>query len=468
MIPYDTGIAGWNDLRRIFIRFLVMLGDATVIVCAYTAAFAVRFYFRPFLDSFPVTKGVPDFLVYLKAMPVIVFMWVVVLSWDSCYVRVNLPALDDMIRLLRVAIGGTVLSMSAMFLYRESSFSRLVFAFGGGFSYFLLYIYRQSLKAGYLAWVQGRGRSHRVLIVGDSYLSRSLKRILDRQGDRAVLVHPTFDIDAVRRAILRSRIGELLLAHPKITDKQAVELAGFCEEHGVVFRLIPDILEIRMGEILIDESLGVPTFQIKPISLQGSAFITKRLMDVALSALAIGVFFIPLLVIALLIKINSSGGVFYEHERVGFRQRPFQFMKFRTMVSNADVLLEDLLAKSDRKGPVFKMKNDPRITAIGRFLRRYSLDEVPQLINVLRGEMSLVGPRPQVLWEAQAYDEWARKRLNVLPGITGLWQVSGRAELTYEEMIDLDIFYIEHWSPGLDVKILLKTIPAVLSAQGAY
>jgi len=137
-------------------------------------------------------------------------------------------------------------------------------------------------------------------------------------------------------------------------------------------------------------------------------------------------------------------------------------------VQNADDLLQKLKEKSDRKGPVFKMKNDPRITLIGGFLRRYSLDEVPQLINVLRGEMSLVGPRPQVLWEASVYDEWAKKRLNVLPGITGLWQVSGRAELTYEEMIELDIYYIEHWSPGLDIKILLRTIPAVLLAKGAY
>jgi exopolysaccharide biosynthesis polyprenyl glycosylphosphotransferase len=468
MIPYDTGIAGWNDLRRIFIRFLVMTGDAVVVMVAYGAAFAIRFYFRPFLAEFPATKGIPEFIVYLKAAPVIVFMWVLVLSWDNCYARVNLPALDDLIRLFRVSIGGTVLSMSAMFLYRESSFSRLVFSIGGTSAYFLLYMYRQALKAGYLTWIQGQRRPHRVLVIGDSYLSRSLQRILRRQGDRAVLMHHKFDIEAVKRAVIRSRIGELLLAHPEITHKKAVDLAGFCEERGIVFRLIPDILEIRMGEVLIDESLGVPTFQIKPISLQGSAFITKRLMDVSLSALLIGIFFIPLLVIAILIKITSIGGIFYEHERVGFRQRPFQFMKFRTMVSNADVLLQDLKIKSDRNGPVFKMKNDPRITAIGKVLRRYSLDEVPQLINVLRGEMSLVGPRPQVLWEAQAYDEWARKRLNVLPGITGLWQVSGRALLTYEEMIDLDIFYIEHWSPGLDARILLKTIPAVLSAKGAY
>jgi exopolysaccharide biosynthesis polyprenyl glycosylphosphotransferase len=468
MIPYDTGIAGWHDVRRLLIRFLVMLGDVLLVALAYSTAYLLRFHFQPFVDQFPVTKGIPPLFLYFKAAPVVVFMWVLVLSWDDCYQRFSLPALDELIRVFRVSLGATVLSMSAMFLYRESSYSRLVFAIGGIFSFGLLYLYRQVLKAAYLTWIQSRGRPHRVLIIGEGYIITSLRRILERQGDRAVLMQRKYDFESIRRAVVRSRIGEVLLAHPSITHKQAVDLAGFCEERGVAFRLIPDILEIRMGEVLIDESLGVPTFQIKPVSLQGSAFLTKRLMDVVLSSLLVGIFFIPLLFIAVMIKITSPGGIFYEHERVGFRQRPFQFMKFRTMVSNADVLLQDLKEKSDRKGPVFKMKNDPRITAIGRFLRRYSLDEVPQVINVLRGEMSLVGPRPQVIWEAQAYDEWARKRLNVLPGITGLWQVSGRAELTYEEMIDLDIFYIEHWSPGLDIRILLKTIPAVLSAKGAY
>jgi exopolysaccharide biosynthesis polyprenyl glycosylphosphotransferase len=444
------------------------MGDAACVALAYSAAYAIRFHFEPFLTAFPAEKGVPPFLLYVKAAPVVVFMWILALSWDDCYVRISLAALDEFIRIFRVSFAGTLLSMSAMFLYRESSYSRLVFAFGGFSAFLTLYLYRQALKAGYIYWIQSRGRPHRVLIIGEGYLSRSLRRIVDRQGDRAVLAQSRLNVADVRRTITRSRIGEVLLAHPQISHKEAVDLASFCEEKGVTFRLIPDILEIRMGEVLIDESLGVPTFKIKPVSLQGSAFLTKRLMDVMLSALLIGVFFIPLLVIALLITITSPGGIFYEHERVGFRQRPFQFMKFRTMVSNADVLLHDLKEKSDRKGPVFKMKNDPRITAIGKILRRYSLDEVPQLINVLRGEMSLVGPRPQVIWEAQAYDEWARKRLNVLPGITGLWQVSGRAELTYEEMIDLDIFYIEHWSPGLDIRILLKTIPAVLSAKGAY
>ena len=467
-VPYSVGIAHWKESKRLMLRLFVALGDVTMVGLAYATAFLLRFHCPAFIHAFPITKGVPSPVDYLTAAPVILFMWVLAISWQGCYRRIHLPALDDGIRLFRAAVMGTLLAMSSMFLYREASFSRIVFVSGGLFGYGLVYFYRQMLKIAYVYRVQWNKKPKRVLILGEGYLASSLKKILDKQGDRAIMTSGRIDTTAIRRTVGRSRINEVLLAHPKISHHDTVLLAGFCEENGVIFRLIPDILEIRMGEVLIDDSLGLPTFQIKPISLQGTSFLTKRVMDVSLSSLLIGFFFVPLLMIAIMIKITSRGPVFYKHERVGFRQRPFKFMKFRTMGVNADDLLQALKDKSDRKGPVFKMKNDPRVTWVGQFLRRFSLDELPQVINVLRGEMSLVGPRPQVLWEAAHYDEWAKKRLNVLPGITGLWQVSGRAELTYEEMIELDIYYIEHWSPGLDIKILLRTLPAVLFAKGAY
>lgn len=467
-VPYGIGIANWKDSKRLFVRALVLVGDISMVGAGYLIAFAIRFFYVPFIQSFPVTKGFPDVTDYLKIAPVVMFMWALAISWQGAYRRIQMPALDDGIRLFRAAIMGTLLAMSSMFLYRDTSYSRLVFTLGGILGFGFVYSYRQILKIAYVSWVQRNRRPRRVLVVGDGYLAASLKKILDSHGDRAILTAKEIDADSLRHTIMRSRINEVLLAHPNMNHKETVKLAGFCEERGVIFRLIPDILEIRMGEILVDESLGVPTLQIKPVSLHGVAFLTKRIMDVSIAALILGVFSIPLLVIAAIIKLTSPGTVFYKHERMGFRGRPFQFMKFRTMVKEADDLLAGLKAQSDRKGPVFKMKKDPRVTGIGKFLRRYSLDEIPQLINVLRGEMSIVGPRPQVLWEAKQYDEWAKKRLNVLPGITGLWQVSGRAELTYEEMIELDIYYIEHWSAGLDIKILLRTIPVVLLAKGAY
>lgn len=468
MSSYHRGLSLKNDAQALLLRFLVLFGDVLFVCLSYGLAYDIRFYFDPFIESFPPLKGVPGFSIYLMAFPIIVLSWVLALSWLHGYRLIRYSAIDEIIRIGKVALLATVLSMSAMFLYRENSYSRLVFLLGGGLSAIFLYVYRELLKLGYVFWVRRTGRPQRVLIIGNGYLSHSLKKILEKQGDRAVLSKNVTNLEMIRRTIDRSRIHEVLVAHKEMGHKTIVQLATLCEERNVKFRLLPDILEIRMGEIVIDESLGVPTFQLKSVSLYGSAFFTKRVMDFSIAGALLIIGAIPLFIIGVLIKATSKGPIFFHQERMGYKGRVFKIFKFRTMIQNADAYLEDLKAKSDRAGPVFKMKSDPRITPIGAFLRKWSLDEIPQLINVLRGEMSIIGPRPQVLWETNAYDEWAKKRLNVLPGITGLWQVSGRAELTYEEMIELDIYYIEHWSPGLDIKILFRTLPAVLLRKGAY
>ena len=166
---------------------------------------------------------------------------------------------------------------------------------------------------------------------------------------------------------------------------------------------------------------------------------------------------------------TSRGSIFYLSERIGLDGKPFQMIKLRTMVENADKLVADLADLNEMEGGVlFKIRRDPRVTAVGRILRRYSIDELPQFINVLRGEMSMVGPRPPLKYEVDEYEDWHYKRLNIRPGITGLWQVSGRSRLTYEQMIQLDIAYIENWSLWADIKILLRTIPVVLKLGQSY
>ena len=225
---------------------------------------------------------------------------------------------------------------------------------------------------------------------------------------------------------------------------------------------------MRRGEIIVDGFYGLPTFHIKSASLHGTDYFLKRAFDVAISLVVLTGLFIPLLIVSLLIRIDTPGPIFFTQDRMGLRGCNFKLFKFRTMVVDADLHIEKLKHLSDRTGPVFKMKNDPRITNVGRWLRASSIDEIPQIINVLKGDMSLVGPRPQVLWEAAHYDDLAKKRLRVMPGITGLWQVSGRAALSYEEMINLDIYYLENWSLGLDLKILLRTLPAIFAREGAY
>jgi len=172
--------------------------------------------------------------------------------------------------------------------------------------------------------------------------------------------------------------------------------------------------------------------------------------------------------LAILIKLDSKGSVFYVSKRIGKKGKPFDFYKFRTMVVDAEKMLAQLRDKNETDGPIFKMKNDPRITRIGRFLRRYSLDELPQLWNVLKGNMSIVGPRPPIPQEVKNYKEGQLKRLEIKPGITGLWQIRGRSDASFHRLIRWDIWYIRNWSLWLDLKIILKTIPAVLKGKGAY
>jgi lipopolysaccharide/colanic/teichoic acid biosynthesis glycosyltransferase len=177
----------------------------------------------------------------------------------------------------------------------------------------------------------------------------------------------------------------------------------------------------------------------------------------------------PLLtIISLLIKLESPGPIIFKQERIGKDQKPFTIFKFRSMCHNADALKERLTDLNEAQGPLFKIQKDPRLTRVGKVIRKYSLDELPQLWNVLKGEMSLVGPRPPVRSEVEEYSEWAQKRLNIKPGITGLWQVSGRSDLSFDEMLKLDIYYMWNWSLSNDLKILLRTIPVVISGHGSY
>jgi lipopolysaccharide/colanic/teichoic acid biosynthesis glycosyltransferase len=177
---------------------------------------------------------------------------------------------------------------------------------------------------------------------------------------------------------------------------------------------------------------------------------------------------VPLfLAVMALIKLTSRGPVFFRQERIGFRGKPFTLLKFRSMVANAEDIKPDLLDSNEQTGPVFKMRADPRVTPVGRFLRKYSIDELPQLVNVLRGDMSIVGPRPPIPEEVAQYQPWQLRRLSVRPGLTCIWQVSGRNQISFEQWMYLDMQYIDHWSLRRDVGLILKTVPAVLSGRGA-
>jgi exopolysaccharide biosynthesis polyprenyl glycosylphosphotransferase len=263
-------------------------------------------------------------------------------------------------------------------------------------------------------------------------------------------------------------IDEVLIADPDFPQDRAVELIDTCHRHGIKVRVAPTTMEILMDRVEFVPGQSLPLFELKPPVFEGVDFFVKRSFDIAGSALLIFVLSPVLAAIALAIKVTSRGRVIYRSSRPGMGGAPFECFKFRTMYADAEVRQDELEELNEKQGALFKIRDDPRVTPVGRFLRRWSLDELPQLFNVLRGEMSLVGPRPLPDRDYERLEDWHRKRYLVLPGVTGLWQVSGRSELDFDELVRLDFLYLERWSVFLDLSILLKTIPAVLRRRGAW
>jgi exopolysaccharide biosynthesis polyprenyl glycosylphosphotransferase len=225
---------------------------------------------------------------------------------------------------------------------------------------------------------------------------------------------------------------------------------------------------MSLNHVDIDDLGGIPLIGIKTVSIKGWNLALKRVLDAVLAALALALLSPLMLLVAILIRLDSPGPVIFRQTRVGRGGRPFTVFKFRTMREGAEREQEALTRLNEADGPLFKIKEDPRRTRLGVFLRRTSLDELPQFYNVLKGEMSLIGPRPALPSEVEQYQPWQRRRLETWPGLTGLWQVSGRSDRTFDEMVLLDIYYIENWSPLLDLKIALKTIPTLILGTGAY
>jgi exopolysaccharide biosynthesis polyprenyl glycosylphosphotransferase len=233
-------------------------------------------------------------------------------------------------------------------------------------------------------------------------------------------------------------------------------------------RVVPDLFQLSLTHVDFDDIGGIPLMGLREARIPRAGRFIKRALDFVLALLGLLVSAPLSLLVALAVKLDSPGPAIFKQQRVGEGGRPFYIHKFRSMRDGAEEQQEELRSRNEASGPLFKIKADPRVTRLGPFLRRRSLDEIPQLWNVLRGEMSIVGPRPGLPSEVAQYQAWHRQRLEVPPGITGLWQVSGRSDLSFDEMCLLDIYYIENWSLGLDLTIMLRTIPRVLFGEGAY
>lgn len=275
-------------------------------------------------------------------------------------------------------------------------------------------------------------------------------------------------LDQLEQILMRQVVDEVIIALPIRSCYQHVQDALIvCERVGVEARYLADVFEAKLARPLYQPSSSMPAFALKVV-VDDYRLIVKRMIDVLGSVAAIVALAPLFIVLAIAVKVTSRGPVFFAQERFGLNKRRFRLYKFRTMVADAEALQAKLEEQNEARGPVFKIRRDPRVTTLGRFLRRTSLDELPQLWNVLLGDMSLVGPRPLPDRDVLRFSEaWLMRRFSVLPGLTGLWQISGRSDLPFDEWMRLDLEYIDKWSLRLDARILLRTLPAVIGGRGA-
>jgi exopolysaccharide biosynthesis polyprenyl glycosylphosphotransferase len=283
-------------------------------------------------------------------------------------------------------------------------------------------------------------------------------------------VPETSIVDQLNSVIAHQPVDEVLVALPMNKYGPLVEtIVRHCEEQGIIVRIQTEMFKLHVARSYVDDLQGVPVMTIQSGPADSWQLVMKRLLDIVGSVVLLLALAPLLAVVALLIRLDSPGPVFFAQERVGFNKRRFRILKFRTMVDGSDRRQQTLEHLNEVEGPVFKIKNDPRVTRLGRFLRRFSIDELPQLVNVFKGDMSLVGPRPLPVRDVERIDtRWHKRRFSIKPGVTCLWQVNGRSNIGFSEWVRMDLDYIDRWSLGLDLKILLKTIPAVFRGPGAY
>ena len=476
------------------VKILLVIADALIAVLAFMLAFYVREGISVWSDRFAPYAALLVFVVAIR-----------LLSFRYCNlyrVRGEFSFVDDSIRIFKATAIGSLLIVAVAFLYR-GGFQFRAFSYARGI--FIADFFFVLIGAGALRFVmrsvQTFARSRQINLIPTLVVGRGqeaslfIREMRERPslGYRVIGVVDTNAIDpqasyedvpvvgrleSLPEVIRDSGANEVIIADPQVNGDALFEVMMRCgRRRGVEFRIAPSLFNCLPRKTEIDQIGALPMIRLFREPLSSSARILKRTFDLIFAALAI-LLLLPLwLLIALLIKLDSRGRVFYTQERVGMDGRLFLLYKFRTMQANADADLHREYQRAFIAGraeanlgnetkPTYKLLADPRITRIGKILRRTSLDEVPQLLNVMSGDMSLVGPRPPIPYEVEAYELWHRKRLDMKPGLTGLWQVSGRNRLPFEEMVRLDLFYIENWSLLLDLKIILRTGFVMIAGEG--
>lgn len=477
----------WQSWGRILAQLVI---DGILVALAFWLAYLVRY--RLELGGEVPEPFVQPFHAFTGKVVLLVVATLAIFVLRGLY---RLPRWTTFLDEAAIIASGSTTAMALVILYSflmRFSPSRLIFFYAWVLMIALLATERvltRWLRA--RLWTRGVGID-RVLVIGSGPAAQRIMQYLynnPQAGYRVVgyvdveppadelalatewrVVHPPFlgllnDVAVIVRA---HQVDEIIAALPPAYHEQLLELIEQCRELDVGFSLVPDLFELSLGQVQISEVAGLPLISISENQIRGWNYGIKRAMDIVIAITVLTLAAPLMLLIAIAIKLDSPGPVFFRQVRVGKGGKPFVLYKFRSMVDGAE-RQQAALRKAYGRGPLlFKLRDDPRVTRVGRILRRTSLDELPQFFNVLKGEMSVVGPRPPVPEEVAAYEDWHLQRLMVTPGLTGLWQVNGRSDLSFDEMVRLDLYYAEHWSLWLDLKLILRTIPVVLTGRGAY
>jgi exopolysaccharide biosynthesis polyprenyl glycosylphosphotransferase len=486
------------------VKLVLFFADLAIAAACFLAAFWLR-EGKAFLQG--TGEGhwawAAGFAPYGALLVLVVPIRVFTLAYYDLYkLRGEFSFVEDAVKVFKATAISSLLIVAAAFLYRGGyqfrafSYARGVFVFDFALALIAFLLFRILVRT-----TQTLARRRNLNLIPTLLVGRGTEAALfiremkarPELGYRVIGVienntspalAPTFegipvvsDLKGLPHAIRESGANEVIIADANVPGDALFDvMMRVGRRRGVEFRIAPSLFNFLPRKTEVDQIGALPMITLFRSPLSSGARVVKRLSDLLVAGLAV-VIFLPLwLLFAALIKLDSRGPVFYKQERVGMDGRVFLFYKFRTMRSGTDdsqhrefqrrYIAGEVAAEADESGrPVYKLKSDPRVTRSGRWLRRLSLDEFPQLINVIKGEMSVVGPRPPIRYEVESYELWHRKRLDMKPGMTGLWQVSGRNRLQFDEMVRLDLFYIENWSLLLDLKILLKTLPVMLRGE---
>ncbi|MCC6455673.1 MAG: sugar transferase [Caldilineaceae bacterium] len=466
-------------------KYFLVAADMVLILIAFVVAYYVRYQLQWFRAVDPVFQV--GFAVYIPFAVALLLILPISFRFSGVYpYRRGRSLIEETYTIATATTAGVMVMIIAILFFRPLLYSRLIFFYTAILVTLFLGVGRFMLQLA-LDYLRNYGVGvRRVILVGAGDVGRMVMRTVVARPDYGYQLIGFLDdnpakgftnigpyralgpVDNLSQVLEVETVDTVIICLPWQSHRMIQRLLRTCDQSAVRAQVVPDLFQLTKNQVYVEELNGIPLISNRDISIQGWNLIIKRASDLVFAVIG-GLLTLPLCgLIALAIKLDSPGPVLYAHTRIGRNGVPFRCYKFRSMVEGAANMQEDLGELNEATGPLFKLRNDPRVTRVGRWIRRFSLDELPQIINVLRGEMSWVGPRPNLPDEVEQYQEWHKKRLTVSPGITGMWQVSGRSDLTFDEMVLLDIYYVENWNLMMDLGILLRSIPAILQARGAY